>query len=237
MLSIMIKKTLFFILLLLSITCAAATQVKLITGGTYNIDDAHRETFRFDQSNKWAYGDSLFFLEASNALADGTSLYTEWSPRLSLSKVSGHKIRVGIIKDILIATQVNFSGTNFRAYLYGLGFALQVPYFKALGINVYNRNNPNLHGNTYQLTPYWYLPFNIKNCRFAFFGHADIAGSEGTTYRANQLFQPRLLLDVGNFFKHPNRVWGGVRWTYWHHIRGTDPSENVLEAMIMWNIA
>lgn len=230
------KLMMMLLMFSISFNSVAATQVKGLFGGRHNIGSPHRENLRFDVYNKWAYGDSLLWLEINNALDNGTAIVAEWAPRVSLSKVTGHNFSFGFVKDTLLAGQVNYSGTGLRAYLLGIGFALNVPHFKALGVNIYNRNNPTLPGSTYQITPYWKLPFAIQKLHFVFFGHADIAGFEGPTYRPNQLIQPRLVLDIGDFFHAPNKLFAGLRWTYWHHNGGGTPTENVKQAFIMWQI-
>lgn len=223
-----------FLLFFICSNSLAYTAISYIDGDTYNTGDPNRNTLRFDQYNTWAYGDNYLFFETSNAFENGTTIYGEWSPRLSLGKVFNKNLQTGIIKDYMLAGTLEMSGSGHRAYLLGLGLPLALPHFKSAGINIYNRNNPTLHGSTYQITLYWNLPFTIKRFKFVLFGHADIAGRETSAYQSNQLIQPYLLLDIGNFWHKPGSIYAGMRYNYWHHVQGTSDSEHTPEFVVRW---
>jgi nucleoside-specific outer membrane channel protein Tsx len=162
-----------------------------------------------------------------------TSLYSEFSPRLSLGKISGKKLAFGPVKDVLLAGTVEM-GNGFHNYLYGVGFSLDLPKFAFFDLNVYVRNALGQKGTTYQITPAWALPFSIGSAKLMFEGFADIAGSEGTA-KSNIDFQPRLLLDVGNYMGSPDSIWLGVEYIYWHNKFGVDGvDEYAPQAMLKW---
>ena len=79
---------------------------------------------------------------------------------------------------------------------------------------LFSRNNPNLAGDTQQVTIAWNYPFNINGVNYLTEGFADLAGAEGTTV-ANQLFVPRLLVDAGPLIGMPDKkLWFGIEWQY-----------------------
>ncbi|WP_020674880.1 DUF5020 family protein [Geopsychrobacter electrodiphilus] len=213
------------------------SNVELLLGSGYKLGDDTRTTLTFEHANGWKYGDNFFFLDVVNPMRDGVhstnDLYAEFSPRLSLSKISGKKIAFGFVKDVLLASTLEM-GEYSHNYLYGVGFSLDLPKFAYADINIYVRNNPNQDGQTYQITPVWALPFTVGSAKMLFEGFADIAGSEGNT-KFNIDCQPRLLLDVGNFWQAPDSLWVGVEYMYWHNKFGVDgANESLPQAMVKW---
>ena len=215
------------------------SKISLLSGNTYELGDDHRETLRFDNSNNWKYGDNFFFFEVTDPLAKGTSIYGEWSSRLSLSKVSGYGLTFGPVSDVLLAGELNMSGSGSRVYLYGLGFNIDIPGVKFFKFNTYARKDPSQPGATYQITWSWLVPFRLANDRlkFVFGGFCDYAGRQHAL-ASNFLAKPELLLDVGNLInKKPGSVYLGVRYVYWYNKLGNKGvKESVPEAMLTWVI-
>ncbi len=213
------------------------SNIQLLYGNGYELGDNTRSTLTFEHANGWKYGDNFFFLDVINPLKDGqdstNDLYAEFSPRLSISKISGKDLSFAFVKDVLLAGTLEM-GIYSHNYLYGVGFSLDLPKFAFADINIYVRDNPNESGQTYQITPVWALPFTVGSAKMLFEGFADIAGSEGTT-EFNIDFQPRLLLDVGNFWGASDSLWAGVEYIYWHNKFGIDGvDESLPQAMVKW---
>ena len=65
--------------------------------------DDTQQTVTFEHASGWTWGDVFLFVDNkwSNGLSgnDGHTYYGEFSPRLSLGKVSGQNLRYGIVKD------------------------------------------------------------------------------------------------------------------------------------------
>lgn len=231
------KRQCWLLLLLLGFhSYSSALNISLLKGNNYQTGNKNALTLRFDQANSWKYGDNFFFFDIANPDKNGTSIYGEWQPRLSLSKITGHKISFGPVSDILLASELNVSGANARAYLYGLGVNLSIPTFAFLKFNAYVRDTPNLAGNTFQISAVWSEPF-LFNSRLAlnFAGFIDDAGKEGSR-SANFLAEPRLMLDLGRLmWKSPNSLFVGMQYVYWHNklgIKGV--TESLPEAMLTW---
>lgn len=215
------------------------TNISYITGSTYELGDDHRKTLRFDNANTWAYGDNFFFFEVTSPFKKGTSIYGEWQPRLSLSKITGKGIGFGPLSDLLLAGEINYSGTGSRAYLYGLGTNIKIPGFTFFKFNVYNRKDPSQPGSTYQISWSWLARFQLffSRLKFEFGGFCDYAGQQHNLEH-NFLAKPQLLIDAGNLIaQKPNHIFAGIRYVYWKNKLGVKGvTESVPEFMVTWRI-
>ncbi len=89
------------------------------------------------------------------------------APRLSLGAVSGQKLAFGPIKDVLIATTWEGSAKALTITLYGIGFALDIPYTQYANINFYKADNDNhISQDDYQMTITYAVPFKIGSEEF-----------------------------------------------------------------------
>lgn len=226
----------------------SSTNIQLLHGATYaddfGIDDRKKTVFTFEHANGWKYGDNFFFLDVSNPEAEGTSYYAEFSPRLSLGKMSGKDFKFGIVKDVLVAGTWEM-GEDLRAYLLGAGLALDLPHFAFADINLYWRKSERdfVAQNTdagAQITIDWLAPFNIGSVKFAFEGFADYAWGEegGSSPKADNLITaPRLLVDIGDFWGAPGQLQMGVEYQIWRNKFGIDGvDENVPQIMLKWTM-
>ena len=212
----------------------SVTNISLLHGDGFKLDDQSQYTITIDHARSWAYGDLFIFMDSFNPATGDSSEYGEIHPRFSFSKVTGKDFSNDYISDMYVATEVEL-GENHRAYLYGLGFDFKVKGFNYFNVNVYARDNVRLGGKTWQITPYWQLPFSIGNSKWSFEGFADIAGSEDTSSH-NIIFQPQLLLDVGAFFGQPGQIKAGVEYSYWKNKYGVkDADQAVMQAMVKWS--
>ena len=211
-------------------------KVSWFSGNTYQGNNSHYSTLRFDYADDWRYGDNFYFHDISDFLDDDTNLYAEWQPRLSLSKMTGQYWGYGPVTDVLLAGQIN-AGKNFRALLYGVGFNVKIPGFKWTKWNFYIRDNPRLPGKTVQLTLAWGAPFTIaERFDFVFSGFLDYAGTEGAA-KKNLLALPQLMLDVGKFWWRPKALYAGLRYNYWYNRLGKEGSiESLPEFMLTWKL-
>lgn len=224
----------------------SATNVQILHGTQYadtgGIDDKVKTVFTLEHANGWKYGDNFFFLDASNPTATGTAHYAEFSPRFSLGKITGKSLSFGVVKDVLIAGTWEI-GDGVRAYLAGIGFALDLPKFTFADINFYLRQShrdfaAESTDTGAQVTIDWLLPFDVAGLKFAFEGFADYAWGEdgGSVPKADNLIAgPRLLLDVGNFVGAPGKVQVGVEYQIWRNKFGIDGvDEDVPQIMAKW---
>lgn len=135
---------------------------------------------------------------------------------------------------MLLAGELNVSPVG-NIYLYGIGFNLKLPGFAYFGLNLYVRDMRTISGKSYQISPYWSLPFTVGSLKMTFDGFLDYAGHEGNTV-ANLLTQPQLLVDIGNMWGAPNTLYAGIEYQYWKNKYGVDGvNESLPQAMVKWN--
>lgn len=213
----------------------STTSVWLLQGDRFELGSRERSILRLEHASGWAYGDNYFFVDLVRAgdSGTGTMMYGEFAPRFSLGKLTGHDLSFGPVTDVLLAPAIN-AGDDFRAYLYGLGVDLEVPGFAYFQVNAYVRDDKNLPGTTWQLTPIWLYPFALGEWQFKFQGFVDYAGEEGPAAR-NLLVVPRLWLDIGAFWGSPGKLEAGIEYLYWENKFGVEGvTESVVQPMLRW---
>ena len=212
----------------------SATSLWVLHGNTFELGDRERDILRFEHADGWTYGDNYFFFDATESDTAGTTMYGEFAPRLSLGKLSGKTLAFGPVKDLLLTAAVNVGSNNFRAYLYGASADLALPGFGYFQVNAYVRDDQNLPGTTWQITPIWLYPFKLGGLNFALQGFIDYAGSEGPA-ASNLLVVPRLWLDLGALWGAPGHVEAGVEYLYWRNKYGVKGvTESVLQPSLKW---
>lgn len=202
----------------------------------YNTVDGKLTTITLEHVSTWTYGDNYFFVDIlSGNFADFTGkstgkttrIYSEWHPRLSLSKISNRDMSFAFVKDILLAGQINRDGEGFKANLLGLGVNLDIPNFHFVELDAYARKD-NFNSLTYQITVAWDFPLGTLPASIT--GYVDINGTDKYGTEING--QPQLLIDAGaisGFTK--KRLLFGIEWYYHHH---KQVNSHALQGMIKW---
>ncbi|MGQ0799821.1 MAG: hypothetical protein ACT4NL_06885 [Pseudomarimonas sp.] len=179
-------------------------------------------TASFENFAARSWGDSFFFIDLNHGrLVDfvgarrsrSNLLYAEWQPRFSLNRWREQATNGGLIRDVLIATQVNASDDGFRATLIGVGVDFNLPGFNVFGTNLYWRND-NFNDATAQLTTFWSANLGAAESAWSTEGFIDIAGTDNVG--TDVIFQPRLLHDVGRLTGATGQWFAGIEW-YYHH--------------------
>ncbi|QBY05845.1 ion channel protein Tsx [Thalassotalea sp. HSM 43] len=193
-------------------------------------EDVVTVTLEHASGHNW--GDLFFFADRLDYKQDSDNqaakeTYSELSPRLSLSYVTGNKLGYGIITDVFIASTWEHStfesdgfSNSFDNYLLGLGADLKLPGFAYANINVYQANNEQTD-NDQQLTLVWGYPFSLGNADFMFDGFIDWSSAE-ETHKADFHFNPQLRMDVGKYFDVPKKFEAGFEYSYWKNKFGLD---------------
>ncbi|OHC29005.1 MAG: nucleoside-binding outer membrane [Pseudomonadales bacterium RIFCSPLOWO2_02_FULL_63_210] len=208
-------------------------------------------TFTFEHASGWAWGDVFYFLDyvrADNVQSRGSFAngsfeqddknsfyYMEFSPRVSLSWLTGQDLSVGPLKDVKAAFtyEKGEGGPGTENYLYGLGFDWDVPGFAYLKTNLYRVkiNNQvffadqNSNGYATQLTVAGAYPFAIGEQDFVVDGYIDWrspSDEAGTQTSVGSSIQVKW--DAGKaLFGKERKLYVGTELNMWHNKYGIKP--------------
>ena len=198
--------------------------------------DVEQSTITAEYAAKLTYGDFFAFADRTNNDIDGNQTYFEVSPRLSLGAVTGQKLELGPIKDVLIATtwEGNTGSSNFNNYLYGVGFDLAIPYFQYAQLNFYKADN-DLSADDYQMTFTYGVPFKLGSEDFLVDGFIDWSTAERD--HASELnWTTQWKWNVGKHISPETRLYLGIEHSVWNNkygIKGMD--QNDVSALIKYH--
>jgi len=228
------KKLLLSTLILgVSLNAFSTTNVQYLYGhfaGPTFLDSrsGNKQTVTLEHFSTWGYGDLYTFVDSTYAsqglqfTGDKNEFYGEFSPRVSLNKLTGSAPSEGIIKEWYLASQYNGSSA-YHAWLYGAGVDLSIPKFSLFSLNVY-RKIQNINDDTYQLSANYSLPLGE---RWHFEGFVDWTGRDLLT-------QNQLLFDLAPTLgmTHGHLDIG----TEWHHYEENTHHtvNNVLQGMVKY---
>lgn len=212
----------------------STTHASYLIGNSYQSpginEDISYDIITLEHASGWEYGDNFFFTDISDLDSAAISIYTEWAPRFSSSKILG--IQYGeVLTDVLFAAQLNLASGVSRVDLIGIGIDLKIPHFKFLNANFYSRNDKAIDGTAFQVTIAWEMRFNM-GVEFKFAGFFDYIGEEGegnNVKEKNILTQPQLL------WMASNNLGIGIEYQYWKNKYGIDGlDESFPQFMVNW---
>jgi len=193
----------FLPILLLSLHADAenfsTTNIQYLMGTTFTqvpgdrIDNGRMDTVTLEHFGTWEYGSNYFFVDlTSGDFQSGKSsdLYAEYSPALSLSKITRSDLSWGIIKDLQLAAQIN-QGDNYRVLMAGAGLAFDIPGFQFVTLNLYSRKD-DFNAQTWQTTAAWHSEWDLW-LHWTFEGFADYYGIDDGSVLVSQ---PQLLVNL-----------------------------------------
>lgn len=202
-------------------------------GDDFKVNPPLQHTFTFEHVSGWTWGDVFLFVDQINYNGQKdpglgrNSYYGEFSPRLSLGKLSGRNLAFGPIKDILVAATYEFGEGDTEAYLLGPGFDLDIPGFDFFQVNIYYRK-PDGHrvpGGAWQITPTWAYTLPVGNSDILIDGFIDwvinnrLASTREpgqVNYHANLHINPQIKYDLGKALGHaPKHLYVGIEYDYW----------------------
>ena len=197
-------------------------------GKDFTVNPEIQQTFTFEHADAWKYGDNFLFIDKIfyNGKADATNgnntLYGEFSPRLSMSKITGQNIGFGPVKDVLLAMTYEFGEGDNESYLIGPGFDLDVPGFDYFQLNFYHRTPDGDragHG-VWQITPVWSYTIPVGKSDVLIDGYMDWVvdndENKNGTYHANLHFNPQIKYDLGKAMNWGDRqFYVGIEYDYW----------------------
>ena len=222
----------------------STTNIQYLQGSGYQLNPtSDMSTLTFEHADGWGYGDNFFFFDVYYPTSTNTTYYGEYSPRLSLGKMTGSDLGFGPVKDVMLAFGLEL-GSGLRSTLYGVGFPLKIPKFAFADLNLYARNS---HHDTfgdsqsgYQVTIDWLLPFSLGSSKWQFTGFVDYAFGEngGANPKAdNVIAGPQLLIDLTSLMgaKGNGKVLGGVEYQVWSNKYGVSGvNESIPQVMLKW---
>lgn len=190
--------------------------VTYLNGRHYRIDAPHQQVLTFEHTASTNWGDSFFFLDHLRS-KDGSTNYAEWSPRLSLSKLTPYQPQWGWLNDILISSTVEMSSMHTHV-LYGVGVDFNLPGFRFFQLNGYRRANDKMQDN-WQLTSVWAIPFQLAHYEFLYDGFIDWS-SANSEQGASFNMTSQLKWNLAPLFAWQSPVYVGVEYVYWQNKYG-----------------
>jgi len=196
---------------------------------TYTSEDEERVVVTFEHVSGHSWGDLFLFVDRLDSSEDNRETYVEVSPRLSLGKITGSDMKMGIIKDVLLGGTVEWLSVpsadlpnDKTNYLIGPALDLALPGFAYFQLNTYYRDNDGDQKSNWQLTPVWGLPFSLGSAKFLYDGFIDWrSGTEDSHAETN--FTSQLKWDVGNtLFNAEKTLYVGIEYVYWRNKFGIE---------------
>ena len=89
-------------------------------------------------------------------------MFMKFAPRVSLDALTGKDLSFGPVKELYLATLMEWDGNNggTNTQKVGLGSDVMVPWFGKMGLNLYSTYDSNLKDwNGFQISTNWFKPF------------------------------------------------------------------------------
>ncbi|WPP01374.1 outer membrane protein OmpK [Pseudomonas sp. HR96] len=210
-----------------------------LNGQNFKVNPPNQQTVTFEYADSWKYGDNFLFVD--NIFYNGkpdsdvgaNTLYGEYSPRLSLAKISGHDFNFGPIKDVLLAGTYEFGEGDVESWLIGPGLDLKIPGFDYFQLNFYNRHSRGDRpgDNIWQITPVWSYTIPVGNSDILIDGYIDwVTQSDSNsrgTYHKNVHVNPQVKYDLGKaLHMTPQKLYVGFEYDYWKDKYGIESTSD-----------
>lgn len=232
------------------------TEIQALHGGGFrepvNPRNVAKDIVTIQHADGYSLGRNFLFLDLlkSDSFDRGaTEAYSEAYTTLSLSKLSGHAVAAGPVRDFGLTAGINYGHKSYpdynvepRVYLPGITLDFDLPGFAFFNLDLlayidrgsFDGRDNGCHATSYQVTPSWKLPFAIGSARFSIEGFADFIGAHGNC-AAQILTQPQLRWDMGNQFGKPDHLYAGIEYQYWHNKFGVAGlRESFPQALLLW---
>jgi len=212
-----------------------SNRLAYLYGRDFVVNPARQHTVTLEHASGWRYGDLFAFIDVTrfssgrDAEVGRESWYGEFSPRLSLGKLTDRTLRVGPLQDLLLAATAEFGEGAVETLLLGPGFDLALPGFDYLQLNLYRRMpDGNRDGESWQITPVWGSRFPVAGSEVRFDGFIDWIPEGDGDYHHNLHINPQLTFDAGRLAgQGSGRLYLGVEYSYWSNKYGITDSESL----------
>lgn len=203
-------------------------------------DNNQQTTVTFEYTAKLKYGDFFAFADRTHS-DSGNATYFEASPRVSLGAITGQKLELGPIKDVLVAgtwegNSANYPGSDFNNYLYGFGFDLAIPKFQYAQINLYKADNEKGTPDDYQLTLVYGVPFTIGQEDFLVDGFLDWSTAEENGHASELNWTTQWKWNAGKHISPETKLYVGIEHSVWNNKYAVkDNNENNVSALVKYH--
>lgn len=203
-------------------------------------DNNQQTTVTFEYTAKLKYGDFFAFADRTHS-DSGNATYFEASPRVSLGAITGQKLELGPIKDVLVAgtwegNSANYPGSDFNNYLYGFGFDLAIPKFQYAQINLYKADNEKSTPDDYQLTLVYGVPFTIGQEDFLVDGFLDWSTAEENGHASELNWTTQWKWNAGKHISPETKLYVGIEHSVWNNKYAVkDNNENNVSALVKYH--
>ena len=209
-------------------------------GENYEVGTEDRTTLTAEYAAKFKYSDVFFFVDQQWDGNDDDSTYFELAPRLSLGETTGQNLSFGPVKDVLIATTWEHNAghganTEFNNFLYGIGFALDIPYTQYANVNFYKADN-DLTKDDYQMTITYAVPFKIGSEEFLADAFLDWSTAEDD--HASELnWTTQYKWNAGKHISPNTRLYVGIEHSVWNNKYGNKSgiNQNDVSALVKYH--
>lgn len=205
-----------------------SNNIYLLHGTGFEVDSDEQTTITLEHISEWSIGDLFFFTDLTKyrGSEQGDSVYGEFSPRLSLRKISLASFNLGPVNDLLITSTLEFGKGDVENFLIGPAVDLKLPGFDYFSLNIYQRLTKNSRdGETIQITPVWGMSHVLWGSKLIFEGFIDWNINSDGNYHSNLHFNPRLKYDLDTLLKlKTGSALFGLEYSYWKNKYGIKSS-------------
>jgi nucleoside-specific outer membrane channel protein Tsx len=200
-----------------------ASNVQLLYGQNVREPNSTLTTITFEHFGKYKAFEHFGFADFFHIPETNTfEIYSEWYPKISLSRLTKKEMNVGPLTDILIGTGYNALVRNLEDFFVvvgGLVWLFDVPGFSLSQLETYFYQHLG-YPVSYQITYAWDVPIPITE-KFILRtrGFIDYIGPYGS-YQRQIITQPQLLLDLGVLWGSKGKLFAGTEWRYWNNFQG-----------------
>ncbi|MDK2778344.1 MAG: hypothetical protein KYX62_11825 [Pseudomonadota bacterium] len=214
-----------------SVTVLGGGEFKL-DGNVYGNDDYQQTTYTIEHVSGYSWGGLFFFLDRDEGEDDWEASYSEFSPKVFLTKFDGGLVK-NIHADFTLESGTNSGGFSQDNFLYGVGVDLNIPGMNYASATYYYAVNDETD-NDHQIT----LVYGASWGQVALEGYIDYStggsdnGDNFVSHAASFNFNPQLTYDLGPVVGYDNKLKVGIEYSSWHNKYGSQYDEDTVAAMV-----
>ncbi|MCB0407093.1 MAG: hypothetical protein KDD34_02750 [Bdellovibrionales bacterium] len=207
----------FFGVLFVFPSIGLAASISLLQGNSYKTyagKTVSKNVITIDHYGDWSYGNVYFFYDISNGYEaqDRSEFFGSISPSFSMNKIFNKPPGQGLLRDILIKTELEQVSGASHVYYYGLTWDLNIRKFAVANISTVIRDDAVKPGVGGQLNAFWILPFAKKYSFTGFLASGLIPEHKDYVFL---MTQPQILYDASEWIDaQTGSTQVGVEYSY-----------------------